>query len=149
MSSQIYGHLCVWKSPSTPSFLATQIVYIGYGQLKKFDSFSFFLSIAVLLVFLYLIDSVMTVCYFYVLVPTTYHWKKLPSKYVVKNARSVTHFVWQTFFPLNFKGLSNKNIKYIHQNLRYYETIIQLLFCQEITYPCWWFIKINWSHWKT
>jgi hypothetical protein len=30
-----------------------------------------------------------------------YHWnisfqKKLPSKYVVKNARSVTHFVWQT-----------------------------------------------------
>jgi hypothetical protein len=35
-------------------FLVTKIVYIGYGQLKN-DSFSFYLSIAVLVVFLYLI----------------------------------------------------------------------------------------------
>jgi hypothetical protein len=32
-------------------------LYIGYGQLKKNDSFSFYLSIAVLLVFLYLISA--------------------------------------------------------------------------------------------
>jgi hypothetical protein len=37
------------NSPSIPSFLVTKIVYIGYGQLKKKDSFSFYLSIAVLL----------------------------------------------------------------------------------------------------
>ena len=40
-----------------------------------------------------------TVCY-YMPVPTTYHWnisfqKKCSSKYVVKNARNVTQFVWQ------------------------------------------------------
>jgi hypothetical protein len=49
----------IWPSafenpPSIPSFLATQIVYIGYGQFLKNDSFSFYLSIAVLLVLLYL-----------------------------------------------------------------------------------------------
>jgi epoxyqueuosine reductase QueG len=31
-----------------------------------------------------------------------------------------------TFFLLNFKGLSKKIIKYIHQNLKYYETIEQI-----------------------
>jgi hypothetical protein len=46
------------NSPSIPSFLVTKIVYTsGYGQLKKNDSFSFYLSIAVLLVFLYLIAA--------------------------------------------------------------------------------------------
>ena len=34
-----------------------------------------------------------------------------------------------------------KNIKYIHQNIIYYET--NCFICQEITYPWWWFIKIN------
>jgi hypothetical protein len=33
-----------------------------------------------------------------------------------------------TFFLLNFKGLSKKIIKYIHQNLKYYETIEQIHF---------------------
>ena len=42
--------ICAFEnSPSFPSFLVTKIVYIGYGQLKKNDSFSFYLSIAVLL----------------------------------------------------------------------------------------------------
>jgi hypothetical protein len=60
-------------------------VYIGYGQLKKIDSFSFFLSIAVLLVFLYLIDSVMTVCYFYVLDPRHTHLNCYWYKYSITN----------------------------------------------------------------
>jgi hypothetical protein len=51
--------------------------------------------------------------------------KKLPSKYVVKYASSVTHFVWQIYFPNEFQI---KNIKYIHRNLRYYETKVQLLY---------------------
>jgi hypothetical protein len=34
--------ICAFEnSPSIPSFLMTKIVYIGYGQLKKNDSFSF------------------------------------------------------------------------------------------------------------
>jgi hypothetical protein len=51
--------------------------------------------------------------------------KKLPSKYVVKYASSVTHFVWQIYFPNEFQI---KNIKYIHRNLRYYETKVRLLY---------------------
>jgi hypothetical protein len=48
-------NICAFENPpSIPSFLVTKIVYIGYGQFKKNDSFSFYLSIAVLLVFLYL-----------------------------------------------------------------------------------------------
>jgi hypothetical protein len=50
-----YMIFCAFEySPSIPSFLVTKIVYIGYGQLKKNDSFSFYLSIYMLLVFLYL-----------------------------------------------------------------------------------------------
>jgi hypothetical protein len=42
------------------------------------------------------------VCYYYMPVPTKYHWnnsfqKICSSKYVVKNARNVTQFVWQPF----------------------------------------------------
>jgi hypothetical protein len=48
--------ICAFEnSPSILSFLVTKIVYIGYGQLK--NSFSFYLSIDVLLVFLYLIAA--------------------------------------------------------------------------------------------
>jgi hypothetical protein len=93
---QLYFHcfltymvICAFESPSSiPSFLATQIAYIRYGQFKKMTPLSFYLYITLLLVFL-------KVCYYYMLVPTTYHWnisfqKQLSSKYVVKN-------VWQTF----------------------------------------------------
>ena len=52
----------IWSSVHLkipPQFQASwqQIVYIGYGQFKENDSFSFYLSIAVLLVFLYLIAA--------------------------------------------------------------------------------------------
>jgi len=43
---------------SSSSFLATQIVYIRYGQFhQKKDPFSFYLSMGVLLVFLYIIAA--------------------------------------------------------------------------------------------
>jgi hypothetical protein len=72
------------------------------------------------------------VCYYYMPMPTTYHWNisfqnKCSSKYVVKNARNVTQFVWQPF-SIEFQGFVKKGIKYIHQNLRYYETIEQIHF---------------------
>jgi hypothetical protein len=43
------------------------------------------------------------VCNYYMLVPTKYHWnisfqKTLSSKYVVKNAKSVTHFLCDKLF---------------------------------------------------
>jgi multidrug efflux pump subunit AcrB len=48
--------ICAFENPlSIPSFLVMKIAFIGYDQLKKNDSFSFYLSIAMLLVFLYLI----------------------------------------------------------------------------------------------
>jgi hypothetical protein len=53
--------------------------------------------------------------------------EKCSSKYVVKNARNVTQFVWQPF-SIEFQGFVKKKIKYIHQNLRYYETIEQIHF---------------------
>jgi hypothetical protein len=50
--------ICAFEdSSSIPSFLAKQIAYIRYGQFKKNDSFSFYLSITLLLVFLYLIAA--------------------------------------------------------------------------------------------
>ena len=54
------------------------------------------------------------VCYYYMLVPTKYHWnisfqKKCSSKYVVKNARNVTQFVWQPF-SIEFQGFVKKKL---------------------------------------
>ena len=104
-----YMVICAFENPSKiPSILATQIVYIGYGQFKKNDSLFLlpFHSCALVVfinVFFCILLLLITVCCYYMLVPTKYQWnisflKKLPSKYVVKNARSVTHFVKQTFF---------------------------------------------------
>jgi hypothetical protein len=47
-------------------------------------------------------------CYYYMPAPTKYHWNisfqnKCSSKYVVKNARNVTQFVWQPF-SIEFQG---------------------------------------------
>ena len=53
--------------------------------------------------------------------------EKCSLKYVVKNARNVTQFLWQPF-SIEFQGFVKKMIKYIHQNLRYYETIEQIHF---------------------
>ena len=47
--------------------------------------------------------------------------EKFSSKDLVKNDRNVTQFVWQPF-SIEFQGFVKKKIKYIHQNLRYYET---------------------------
>jgi hypothetical protein len=44
-----------------------------------------------------------------------------------KRGRNVTQFVWQPF-SIEFQGFVKKKIKYIHQNLRYYETIEQIHF---------------------
>ena len=63
------------------------------------------------------------VCYYYMPEPTKYHWnisfqKKCSSaKYVVKNAKNVTQFVWQPF-SIEFQGFVKKKMKYILSNNR-------------------------------
>ena len=132
VSSQIYDHLCVWKFPLNSKLLGDKDCLHWIWPVKKNDSF--YLSIAVLLVFLYLIAAYASQCqavsYFYMPVPTKYHWnicfqKKCSSKFVVKNARNVTQFVWLPF-SIEFQGFLKK--RYINQNLRYYETIEQIHF---------------------
>ena len=49
------------------------------------------------------------------------------AKYVVKNAKNVTQFVWQPF-SIEFQGFVKKKKIYIHQNFRYYETVEQIHF---------------------
>ena len=126
--------ICAFEnSPSITSFLVTKIVYIGYGQLKKWLLFLLpFHSCAYIFISYCCLCQCQAVCYYYMPVPIKYHWnisfqKKWSSKYVVKNARNVTQFVWQPF-SIEFQGFVKKKIKYIHQNLRYYETIEQIHF---------------------
>ena len=49
MSSQIYDHLCVWKLPLNSKLLGDKDCLHWIWPVKKNDSFSFYLSIAVLL----------------------------------------------------------------------------------------------------
>ena len=53
--------------------------------------------------------------------------EKCSSKYVVKDARNVTQFLWQPF-SIEFQGFVQEKIKYIQRNLRYYETKGQINF---------------------
>jgi hypothetical protein len=116
--------MCAFEnSPSISSFLVTKIVFIGYCQLKKNDSFFFYLSIAVLVFFITMfcldiafyfvnyhqmnllycfIISKILVYLLYVgshkialkyLFPEKNVHQKYSSKYVVKNASNVTQFV--------------------------------------------------------
>jgi hypothetical protein len=56
--------------------------------------------------------------------------KYLSRKNVHRNMLSkmpeMLHNLCDNLFLLNFKGLSKKIIEYVHQNLRYYETIEQI-----------------------
>jgi hypothetical protein len=94
--------ICAFEnSPSIPSFFVTKIVYIGYCQLKKNDYFSFYLSIAVLLVFLYLIAAYASIRPFVIIIcrcpqniiEISLSRTNCSSKCVFKNARNVTQFV--------------------------------------------------------
>ena len=125
---QLYFHcllqymvICAFEnSPSIPSFLATQIVSIGYGQFKK-QRLLFLLPFhscapcfLLLFFFIYIIAAnkqcVIIIC----LCPQNINEISLSRKNCHRNMLSkmprvyITHFAWQTFFPLNFKGLSNK-----------------------------------------
>ena len=102
------------NSPSIPSFLVTKIVYIGYGQLKNWLFFLLPFHSCTPCIFISYCCLCQSVCYFYMPVPTKYHWnicfqKKCSSKFVVKNARNVTQFVWQPF-SIEFQGFVKKKL---------------------------------------
>jgi hypothetical protein len=119
-----YMVICAFENhPSIPSFLETQIAYIGYGQ--------FYLSIAALPVYLYLIaanNSVIIMC----LCPQNIidislsrknsHWNMLSKRQE-----------YNTFCVTNKWKILN-----IHTRIL---DIMNCFICQEITYPYWWFIK--------
>jgi multidrug efflux pump subunit AcrB len=65
----------------------TNIVYIGYCQLKKKDSFSFYLSIAMLLVFLYRIAAYASVRQCVIIIVT----KKLGIEGEFSNAQMIIY----------------------------------------------------------
>ena len=132
VSSQIYDHLCVWKFPLNSKLLGDKDCLHWIWPVKKNDSFSFYLSIVVLLVFLYLIAAYASVRQSVIIIcrcPQNIIEISLSRKKYsyVKNAWNVIQFVWQ-LFSIEFQGYVKKKIKYIHQNLRYYETIQQIHF---------------------
>jgi hypothetical protein len=101
-----YMIICAFEnSPSIPSFLVTKILYIGYGQLKKWLLFLLPYHSCVPCIFISYCCWCLcqAVCFYYMPVPTKYHWnisfqKKCSSKYVVKNARNITQFWFRLFF---------------------------------------------------
>ena len=103
-----FSYLCVWKSPSIPSFFATQIVYIGYGQFKKKEPFSFYLSIAVLLVFLYLIAANKSVLVLYACAHKISLKYLFPENIAIEiccqNCQECNTFYVTTFFSIEFQG---------------------------------------------
>ena len=134
MSSQLYDDLCVWKFPLNSKLLGDKdCLHWIWPVKKKWLLFPLhFHSCAPCIFISYCcLCQCQAVCYYCMPVPTKCHWnisfqKKCSSKYVVKNARNVTQFVWQPF-SIEFQGfVKKKRIKYIHQNLRYYETIEQI-----------------------
>ena len=134
MSSQIYDHLCVWKIP--PQFQASswQIVYIGYGQLKKW-LLSFLLpfhscapSIFYILLLLIRVSGSVLLLY------ADAH--KISLKYLFLEKMFIEiccqkchkcNTIWvTTLFYWISRVCQKKKYIYIHQNLRYYETIEQI-----------------------
>ena len=58
--------------------------------------------------------------------------------------------MWNKLFSIEFQRFVNKklNTLYMHRNLRYYETIVQLLYLSGKHLPLLMIIKqIKWSHW--
>ena len=113
VSSQIYDHLCVWKFPLNSKLLGDKDCLHWIWPVKTNDSFSFYLSIAVLLVFLYLIAAYASVRQCVIIIcrcsQNISFQKKCSSKFVVKNDRNVIQFVWQPF-SIKFQGFVKKKL---------------------------------------
>ena len=133
MSSQIYDHLCIWKFPLNSKLLGDKDCLHWIWPVKKHDSFSFYLSIAVLLGFVYLIAAYASVRQCVIIIcrcPQHIIEISLSRKMFIEiccqkcqkcNTICVTTFFYWISRVCNFFF-----IKYIHQDLRYDETIEQI-----------------------
>jgi hypothetical protein len=131
--------ICAFEnSPSIPGFLVTKIVYIGYGQLKKMTPFPFIFPQLCSLYF-YILLLLMPVLGSVLLLYAGAH--KISLKYLFPEKRFMevccqkcqkcNTICVTTFFYWISRVCQTKRIKYIHQNLRYYETIEQIHFMVE------------------
>jgi hypothetical protein len=118
----LYMIICAFDSP--PQFQISwqhRLFTLDMDSLKKIYSFSFYLSIAVLLVFLCRIAANKSVLLLYACA------HKISLKYLIEKIAieicCQKCFVWQTFFHWISRVCQIRNIKYIH-NLRYHETIV-------------------------
>ena len=135
MSSQIYDHLCIWKFPLNSKLFGEKDCLHWIWPVKKNDSFSFYLSIAVLLVFLYFIAVYASVRQCAIIIcrcPQNIVEISLSRKNVHRNCckkcQKCNTICVTTFFYWISRVCQKKRIKYIYQNLRYYETIEQIYF---------------------
>ena len=109
---QLYFH-CLFTSafenpPLNSKLLGNTDCLHWIWAVKKNDSFSFYLSIAVLLI-IYILMLLIKVCYYYMLMPTKYHWnisfqKTLPSKYIWLKMPGVKHILCDKLFSNEFQG---------------------------------------------
>ena len=116
----------LWKFPLNSKLIGDKIVYIGYGQLKKWLLFLLpFHSCApcppCIFISYCCLCQCQAVCYYYMPLPTKYHWnisfqKKCSSKYVVKNVRNVIQFVRQPF-SIEFQGFVKKKELFIYTRI--------------------------------
>ena len=133
MSSQIYDHMYVWKFPLNSKLLGDKDCLHWIWPVKKNDSFSFYLSIAVLLVFVYRMAAYASVRQCYLLYAGAH---KISLKYLFpekmfievcrQKCQKCNTICVTTYFYWISRVCEKKIIKYIHQNLRYYETIEQI-----------------------
>ena len=119
-----YMIICAFENPpSIPNFLVTKIVYIGYGQLKKWLLFLLpFHSCALYIFISYCcLCQCQAVCYYYMPVPTKYHWnisfqKKVHRSTFVccqKCQKCNTICVTTFFYWISMVSQKKKRIKYI------------------------------------
>ena len=99
----------IWSSVRLkipPQFQASRwqrLFTLDMASLKKWLLFLLpFHSCACIFISYCCLCQCQAMCYYYMPAPTKYHWNisfqnKCSSKYVVKNARNVTQFVWQPF----------------------------------------------------
>ena len=125
MSFQIYGHLCIWKFPLNSKLLGDKDCLHWIWPVKKkwlLFLLPFHCYVPCIFISYCCLCQCQAVCYYYMPVPTKYHWNiSFQKKFSLKNARNVTQFVWLTFFYW-ISRVCQKKIKYMHQNLKYYET---------------------------
>ena len=114
VSSQIYDHLCIWKFPLNSKLLGDKECLHWIWPVKKNDSFSFCLSIAMRLVFLYLIAAYASVRQCVIIIclhPQNITEISLSRKNVHRNMLSkmpeMYHNLCDNLFLLNFKKFLN------------------------------------------